>query len=265
MRAPIEAPPRWLTWMESRAFYEFGAFVAASPLLRIAGRGDRHPVLVLPGFTAGDSSTAPLRAILRSQGYWVHGWDQGRNIGPTDRILTGIDDRLMELFDRHGRTVSIIGWSLGGIYARGLARAHPEMVRQVITLGSPFRIAPGDRSAASALFDSLTPRYSQEFLDRALTEAESTPLPVPATAIYTRGDGIVRWHTCIDVVDATHENIEVRGSHSGLGWNPAAVIAISDRLRRREGAWRPFRPLPGWGHVYPKPESYRPAAALSSL
>jgi pimeloyl-ACP methyl ester carboxylesterase len=249
--------------MESRAVYEFGAFVAASPFLRLAGRGDRHPVLVLPGFTAGDSSTAPLRAVLRSQGYWVHGWDQGRNIGPTNRILQGIDDRLSELVDRHGRTVSIIGWSLGGIYARGLARAHPEMVRQVITLGSPFRIGPGDRSAASTLFDSLTPMYSQTFLERALTEWEATALPVPSTAIYTKGDGIVRWHTCIDVADELHENIEVRGSHSGLGWNPAAIMAISDRLARREGRWRPFTVLPWMRAWYPPAETFRPRATAS--
>jgi pimeloyl-ACP methyl ester carboxylesterase len=257
-RRPVAAPPQWLTWAEGRAVPEFWAFLAASPLLRIAGRGDRHPVLVLPGFTAGDASTRPLRAVLRSQGYWVHGWDLGRNIGPTNRIIRGIDQRLVELHARHGRTVSIIGWSLGGIYARALARQHPDMVRQVITLGSPFRIAPGDRSAASALFDRLTPAFSQEFLDRALTESESTPLPVPSTAIYSKGDGIVRWHTCIDVVDDRHENIEVRGSHSGLGWNPAALGAITDRLARREGNWKPFRPLPWYRPYYPTPEDWHP-------
>lgn len=253
---PVAAPPVWLTALEHRALYEFWAFLAASPLLRLAGRGDRHPVLVIPGFTAADGSTRPLRAVLRSQGYWVHGWDLGRNHGPTERIVNGIEQRLAELHDRHGRTVSLIGWSLGGIYARHLARVNPGAVRQVITLGSPFRMRPGDRSAASALFERLSPAFSTRFLEYALTEAETAPLPVPSTAIYTRGDGVVRWHTCIDVVDDWHENIEVRGSHSGLGWNPAVVLAVTDRLARREGHWRPFRPLPLVAHLYPRPVSW---------
>jgi pimeloyl-ACP methyl ester carboxylesterase len=255
----VQAPPRWLTALEHRAVYEFGAFVAASPFLRLAGRGDRHPVLVLPGFTAGDRSTVPLRNVLRSQGYWVHGWELGRNIGPTQRIVEGMQARLLDLHERHGRSVSVVGWSLGGIYARHLARMHPDAVRQVITLGSPFRIAPGDRSAASALFDRLSPAFSQEFLARALSDVEAKPLPVPATAIYSKGDGVVRWHRCIDVVDDLHENIEVRGSHSGLGWNPAAVIAISDRLARREGDWKPFRPNLAVRHLFPVAEDFRAA------
>ncbi len=155
-----EAPSPILRLMESRALFEFGAIAAASPLLRVIGRGDNHPVLILPGFLAGDSSTAPLRSILQSQGYWVHGWRLGRNLGPTQDVVDGLIDRLQDLHDRHQRPVSLIGWSLGGIYARRLARKWPDMVRQVITLGSPFRITPEDRSAASALFDRLQPTHA---------------------------------------------------------------------------------------------------------
>src|SRR5580765_5312938 len=126
--------------LEQRIVYELGAFAAASPLLRAVGRGDRHPVLVLPGFSASDQSTAPLRSIIRSQGYWVHGWRLGRNIGPTPEIVTGMIERLQMLNDRHQAKVSVIGWSLGGIYARMMARLYPEAVRQVITLGSPYRV-----------------------------------------------------------------------------------------------------------------------------
>ena len=176
--------------MESRALFELGAVVAASPLLRAFGRGDNHPVLILPGFLAGDSSTAPLRSILQSQGYWVHGWRLGRNLGPTADIVDGFVDRLQELHDRHQRPVSLIGWSLGGIYARRLARKWPELVRQVITLGSPFRIKPTDRSAASALFDRLQPTHAiglDELLPGHLTR-EANPLvleprPDGATAL----------------------------------------------------------------------------------
>lgn len=243
--------------MESRAVFELGAVAAASPLLRALGRGDNHPVLILPGFLAGDSSTAPLRSILQSQGYWVHGWRLGRNLGPTLDVVDGLVDRLHELHERHDRKVSLIGWSLGGIYARRLARKWPDMVRQVITLGSPFRITPDDRSAASALFDRLQPTHASG-LDELLPGLDAGPITVPATAIYTRTDGVVRWWQCIEKIGAEKENIEVLGSHSGLGFNPAAIYAISDRLAQPADDWRPFRPPFGTRRVFPHPADWRP-------
>lgn len=208
--------------LEQRAVFELGAFLAAAPVLRFLGRGDRHPVLVLPGFGGSDLSTQPLRTTLRSQGYWVHGWGLGRNLGPSRAVTDGIAERLREIHERDGRTVSVIGWSLGGVFARQLAVRHPGAVRQVITLGSPFRSFGGG------------------------------PLPVPSTAIYSRTDGIVHWSTCIQEEAASCENIEVRGSHSGLGHNPAVLLVVSDRLAQPEGEWRPFRPPPGMGALYPR-------------
>ena len=251
------APSRLLQVMESRALFEFGAVAAASPLLRAFGRGDNHPVLILPGFLAGDASTAPLRSILQSQGYWAHGWRLGRNLGPTPDVVDGLMDRIHELHDRHGKPVSLIGWSLGGIYARRLARRWPQMVRQVITLGSPFRITPKDRSAASALFDRLQPTHAIG-LDELLPGLDAGPLEVPATAIYTRTDGVVRWWQCLEKIGAMTENIEVRGSHSGLGFNPAAIYAISDRLAQPADDWRPFRPPLGTRQLFPHPADWRP-------
>jgi pimeloyl-ACP methyl ester carboxylesterase len=256
-RGPVPAPPRLFTLLENRAVLELGAFVAASPALRLVGRGDRHPVLVLPGFTADDLSTIPLRWSLRGQGYWTHGWQLGRNLGPTNRVLDGIEARLRELHERHQRPVSIVGWSLGGVYARALGHRYPDMVRQVITLGSPFRSRPGDHSAVDELWESRMPRFAAEF-DKLL-ERRDLPLPVPSTAIYTRTDGIVKWHLCIESEGPRRESIEVRGSHSGLGFNPAVLYAVSDRLAQREGQWRPFRAMPGTGFWYPKPENYRAA------
>ena len=250
------APHCLLRMAESRAIFEAGAFAASSPLLRLVGRGDNHPVLVLPGFTAGDLSTAPLRWTIRSQGYWAHGWNLGLNIGPTDRILDGIHERLAKLHDRHGKPVSIVGWSLGGIYARELARDNPEMVRQVITLGSPFRLTMADRSSISGLVDRLSPAWSAEVLRLASEEADKPPLSVPSTAIYSRTDGVVRWHTCIDMVRENHENIEVRGSHSGLGVNPAVHIAVSDRLMQPAYDWRAFKAPILLRSMFPKPASW---------
>ena len=248
-----------LTLLEHRALYELGAFFAASPFLRLLGRGDRHPVLVLPGFTAGDRSTEPMRWFLRGQGYYVHGWHLGRNVGPTRRIMTGIDARLFELHERHDRTVSIIGWSLGGIYARELARRHPHMVRQVITLGTPFRLIEGDHSAAEPIWQQLEPYFVEELSAMRMPEEHKPRLAVPSTAIYTRTDGIVRWHTCIEAEGPQRENIEVHGSHSGLGVNPAALIAIADRLGQREGMWKPFKPPLGTSGFFPRAATWHAA------
>lgn len=255
------APPATvLSLLESRAVFELGAAVAASPLLRVIGRGDRHPVLILPGFLAGDPSTAPLRSILRSQGYWTHGWHLGRNLGPTPDVVDGLTARLDELYARHDRPVSLIGWSLGGIYARRLARRSPDKVRQVITLGSPFRIADtGGRSAVSGLYERLRPSHAVG-LEAASPGDTEVPAEVPVTAIYTRTDGVVRWWQCIESVGERRENIEVHGSHSGLGFNPAVIYAVSDRLAQPADRWRPFRPPPGARALFPEPEDWRHVA-----
>lgn len=252
----VEAPSWRYRLGESRAMFELGAFVASAPWLRMLGRGDRHPVLVLPGFTASDTSTAPIRFTLRSLGYWAHGWNLGTNVGPTDRIFDGIHERLAQIYERHDRKVSIVGWSLGGIYAREMARNNPELIRQVITLGSPFRMTLADRSTVSKLADALTPAWSEEVIRLASEEFDKPPLTVPSTAIYSRSDGIVRWHMCIDQVTENHENIEVRGSHSGLGFNPAVMYAITDRLNQPENDWRPFRSPITARYFFPKPASW---------
>ncbi len=259
----LAAPNALLTVMESRAVFEMGATLAASPLLRLAGRGDQHPVLVLPGFMTSDRSSVALRSVLRSQGYWVHGWGLGRNIGPTQRIVDGIAERLEMLTERHERPVSIIGWSLGGIYARQLARQAPESVRQVITLGSPFRIEDDSKSAASGMYERMKPLHVEEL--ETLTGPDQPPLPVPSTAIYSRTDGVVRWWQCLETAGPMAENIEVKGSHSGLGHNPAVIGAISDRLMQPADDWRPFAPLPWLRRSYPRPSNWRDVAADPSL
>ena len=186
------APSPVLTALEGRALGELGALQLAAPLLRRLPKGDGHPVLVLPGFTAGDPSTAPIRSILRRLGYRTYGWHLGRNLGPTPEVIDGLFERLSAAFERDGRPVSLIGWSLGGIYARELARASSDRVRQVITLGSPFRMDSDGRSAVSGLYERLAPRPPTG--RRPPTRESDRPtLEVPATAVYTRTDGVVRW------------------------------------------------------------------------
>ena len=247
---PVVAPPWWQTLAEGRVAFEFGAFFAASPVLRLIGRGDRHPVLVLPGFTTSDASTEPLRWFLRSQGYWAHGWHLGRNLGPTQRVLDGLEERFQYVHARHERKISIIGWSLGGIYARMLAQRHPDMVRQVITLGSPFRLEAGDHTALDPLWNRIEPGFAPELAELRSHLVDN--LDVPSTAIYTKSDGIVDWHTCVESSGGERESIEVFSSHAGLGFNPAVLIAIAERLRQKENNWHPFRPPPTTRRLYGK-------------
>jgi pimeloyl-ACP methyl ester carboxylesterase len=240
----IGPPPLGLFVLEqARAAADLAALGARRRLLATAPRGDGHPVLVLPGLLAGDFSTAPLRRFLRALCYDAHGWHRGLNLGPTARLGAGLERQLARLRERHGRRVSLIGWSLGGIYARELARAHPDDVRVVITLGTPFR----DVSAShAARIVALRPNGRPLREAHGLRERLRAPLPVPATSIFSRSDGIVAWQSCVEDEGPQRENVEVRCSHTGMGFHPAALAAIADRLALPEGAWRPYgAPPPG--------------------
>src|SRR3954447_10603466 len=143
----MRAPSKTLMMLEGRAIHEFGAFLGALPLLAMAPMGDGHPVLVLPGLVASDVSTRPLRAFLRSRGYFVKGWGQGRNLGLREGVQDAMQDLVHELSDTHGRQISLVGWSRGGLYARGLAKLMQDDVRWVIALGSPFAGHPKSTNA----------------------------------------------------------------------------------------------------------------------
>ncbi|MCV7231321.1 esterase/lipase family protein [Mycobacterium branderi] len=247
------APPLSLSLTDpARAAVEFGLLLGSLPLRRALPVGDGHPVLVLPGLLAGDGSTLALRRILRGLGYRVHGWRLGRNIGPTAQAVAGMGERLHDLHTRYGTPVSVIGWSLGGIYARAMARRRPSSVRQVITLGSPFRLTDQNQSRASAAFN----RFSHLHVERAAAplDLETEPLPVPATSIYSRYDGVVAWQACLDLRSPRAENISVIGSHFGYGHNPAVVWAVADRLAQPRGEWAPFRPPAALRPLFPRPD-----------
>jgi hypothetical protein len=234
-----------------RAVADYGALLATSPVLLRAPRGDGHPVLVLPGLLAEDASTATLRVYLRSLGYAVYGWRLGRNLGPTPAILGGMTARLEELQRAAGRPVSLVGWSLGGIFARELARARPALVREVITLGSPFALSDPDHSRANATYRRLGVLHATA-ASLPRRERLSRPIPVPTTAIYSRLDGVVPWQACLNTPGPHRENVAVYSSHLGLGHNPAVLWVIADRLAQPEGTWQPFRAPSIARHLFPE-------------
>ena len=235
----IGPPPLALFAREQgRGVLELALGRARRRLLRSAPRGDGHPVLVFPGLLAGDLTTLPLRRFLRDLCYDARGWKLGINLGPNPRLRDKLDARLIHLFERHGRRVSLVGWSLGGIYARELARAHPDRVRLVVTLATPFR----DISAThAARLIPIRPGGRPLHEAHELREALRQPLPVPSTSIYSRTDGIVAWQSCLEEQGPRHESVEVACSHTGMGFHPDALAVIADRLAQGENQWRPFR------------------------
>jgi pimeloyl-ACP methyl ester carboxylesterase len=206
----------WQTAMvrEARTGSEFAAFaVTAAPLLAMSRRGDGHAVLVLPGLGGSDASTAPLRWFLDRLGYRSYGWGLGSNRGFGRHVIDGLDERLTAL--RGTGPVTLIGWSLGGVHAIELARRRPSEVRSIITLGSP------------------------------LVGRKQPPALIPTTSVYSRTDAIVSWRASLLPRRALHENVEVAGSHLGLGHNPAVAIVVADRLAQDPESWQTFQP-PRW-------------------
>lgn len=230
-------PPGWfLLALETRAPWELWASLMATPLLNQAPEGDGHPVLVFPGLATGDLTTLVLRNFLKDRGYLPYAWNQGVNRGPRPGVIEACVEHVRQLRAEHGRTVSLVGWSLGGIYAREIAKSAPADVRCVITLGTPFAGSPKATNAWR-----LYELASGQRIDgnARLASLKLTP-PVPTTSIYSRTDGIVAWRCSVERETDQSENIEVQSSHLGMGMNPAVLYAIADRLAQPEGDWQRF-------------------------
>ncbi len=232
----IRAPGALLLALEGRAPWEFAASLAAAPLLRKLPRGDGHRVLVLPGLAANDLTTLPMRAFLKDRGYDVLPWEQGLNLGPRPGVLDALRERVRALHRADGQKVSLVGWSLGGVYARELAKEMPELVRCVITLGSPFA-GPPHATNAWWLFERVSGHPEPDAETQAALRLAP---PVPTTSVYSRTDGIVAWQCSLNPPGPLAENIEVHASHIGLGLNPLAMMAIADRLAQDPARWQRF-------------------------
>lgn len=253
-------PSRLNMLRETRALLEFGAAGLAMPLLLRAASGDGHPVIVIPGFLASDRSTGLLRTFLKMKKYQAEGWEMGRNLGThiTDGehlISDALLNRVLQTYETRQRKVSLIGWSLGGILAREIARIMPECIRQVISLGSPFNGPQGAAPAAARIFKVLNGDVAEK--DPDAMARMLMPPPVPSSAIYSRTDGVAHWQACRD--DWAHdaiqsENIEVRGSHMGLGHNAQVLWIIANRLAQPENSWHPFRQRIMHKLLYPNPD-----------
>ena len=201
-----------------------------------------------------DRSTLAIRRYLSFLGYQAHGWNRGRNIRSAGADVRPVAAQIRSLHAATGRLVSLVGWSRGGVIAREATRLAPEAVRMVITLGSPFA-AP----AATNVMSRWRLITGESFLAPSDDELRrlALPLPAPSTSIYSRADGVVAWQACQEVEGPQRESVEVRGSHIGLGFNPAAFWVIADRLAQPLGTWTPFRPGAVTAALFPRRGSGR--------
>ena len=187
--------------------------------------GDGHPIIVLPAFLCSDTINRGFRDWLSALGYAVEGWGAGINIGPTGHAVAAVDRLLRRCTEQSGRKASLVGISLGGVLARALANTHPERVRRVITICSPFQLPTA--SPLEPFYRALAPLHRGQ---HSMLERLTAPPPVPTTAIYSPKDGVVAWRSCIDVPGPNRENIEIEGAHTTMLANPKTLRIVAERL-----------------------------------
>jgi pimeloyl-ACP methyl ester carboxylesterase len=246
-----EAAADQLTWFDAISDLCFGAIDAASfPLGALAlarvPKSDGHAVLVLPGYLSGDQPTWLLRWFLTQAGYRAYPWELGLNFGfstahPYD-IEALIEHRLKEVFIESGdRKISLIGWSLGGVYAKALARRYPALIRDVITLGSPIS---GNTTKVSIgrLYQWVSKmQFADPEFARKMRESTAPLTGVPITAFYCKKDGVVPWRNACEKPGPLVQNIEVEASHVGMGFDAFVFYLIAHRLANSSAKqWRPL-------------------------
>ncbi len=249
MSDEVRPPSAWLLALEPRGFFSIARLIAAAPFLATAPAGAGEAVIVLPGLNASDRSTIAIRLYLGFLGHQATGWSLGRNDRPVGADLSAVADQIRQLHHSTGKPVSLVGLSRGGVIAREAARMAADSVRMVITIGCPFA-AP----AATNIVSGWRVVTGERLMARSPDETRrlADPLPVPSISIYSRSDGIVAWRACWQTDGPQTENVEVRGSHIGLVFNPAAFWVVADRLAQPLGGWEPFRPRPRVARLFPR-------------
>ena len=265
----VGSPSVLSSLLEARIFMEMALLPASLPLLMAAPQGDGHPVILVPGFMAGESTLAALKLFLQNKGYDVHNWGLGRNVGFRGKHANALPQKIRYLHHTTGRKVSLVGWSLGGVFSFYGAETTQDCVRSIITLGSPVSVdMMGNQSppALKAMYRLVSHRLGASahlMQPRAKAMREHRRLPIPTSCLYSLSDGVVPpQEATIDGDPALHENIQVPGSHVGLGFNGIVMAIVADRLAQAEGDWKPFAPQGLLGHVYRATTRALPSAEI---
>lgn len=226
----VPSPPLYNMFLEARSLIEWSSMICLYPFIPKRKKGKNKPVILIPPYLANDFSTSFVRRYLNSLGFKAYKWDLGANMIRSSYIPI-LEEKLEEIFDKHQEKVSLVGWSGGGIFAKILANRHPDKVAQIITIGAPIWGVMDLSTSINGLFDFLRGKSLKERNKRFLDELESIP-DVPITCVYTKTDGIVPWKHCIEAETYRKniKNIEVYGSHSGLGANATVLLTIANSL-----------------------------------
>ena len=245
--AHVGAPHALTSLLEGRGLLEMALLPVSLPLLIEAPVGDGHPVLLVPGFMASEASLIALKLFLQNKGYDVHTWGLGRNMGFRSKHANALPQKIRYLHHITGKKVSLVGWSLGGVFSMYGAQNALECVRSIITLGSPVSVeTTGSQSPnlVKALYRMVSHRLGASahmMQPRAKVMRERRRLAIPTSCLYSLSDGVVPpQEATIDGDPAMHENIQVPGSHIGLGFNGIVLAIVAERLAQPDNEWMPF-------------------------
>ena len=226
----IPHPPLFNMLLESRSLMEWTSIYAIYPFIPKRIKGEGRPVLLIPPYLGDDYSTSFVRRYLTSLGFETYKWEQGFNLVKS-HYIPRLEEKLDDIYRIHGQKVSLVGWSGGGIFAKIMANRHPKQVEQIITIGSPVWGVMEMKTPVSGILEFFRGKSLKERNKRFIEELE--PIPnVPITCIYTKTDGLLPWKHCMEAESYRNDikNIEVYGSHSGLGANVSVLLITANAL-----------------------------------
>jgi hypothetical protein len=226
----IPAPPLFNMVMESRSLLEWSSIYCLYPFIPKRIKGNGKPVLLIPPYLGDDSSTSFVRKYLKSLGFTTYKWELGFNMVKS-HYIPRLEEKLADIYQQHQEKVSIVGWSGGGIFAKIMANRHPDQVEQILTIGSPIWGVMDMKTPVYGLMEFFRGKSLKERNERFLAELEPIP-KIPVTCIYTKTDGLVPWKHCIEAETFRKDikNIEVYGSHTGMGANASVLLITANML-----------------------------------
>ena len=234
--APPDAPPpramvRRDLWNERRVPLDLARLCLALAAPSRPPIGNGLPVVLVPGWRFGEASVEPLRRYLARRGFRAQHWGNGVNRGKVERDTRRLLDTTRAVAAGAGQPVNLVGWSLGGVVAREVARIAPEAVRAVFTYGTPVIGGPKYTLAADAWGSEVADKIERRARER---DAEN-PIQVPIHAVFTRRDAVVHWAACIDRTSPRATHYEARSTHFSMGFDPAvwrlAAEVLADPIR----------------------------------
>lgn len=230
INATIPPPPMFNVLLETRSIAEWSSMFWLYPFIPKHKSKTNKPVLLMPPYLGNDSSTRFVRKYLKSLGFKTYKWDLGVNM-INSKSLPKLVDKLDQIFEKHQEKVSLVGWSGGGIFAKIIANRHPDKVEQLITIGSPVWGVKHMKTPVIRTLEFVRGRKLRERNAKFIKELEEIP-KVPITCVYTKTDGLVPWKHCMEAESFRDDirNIEVFGSHCGLGANATVLLTVANAL-----------------------------------